>query len=195
MSKHIVDKIINNYQTKKNFYIGEKVTISDHMIQTAMLAEKNHSPKSLICACLLHDYGHFVIEDPDLLVLKSLDGKHENAGFDFLKDYFKPEVTEPIKLHVQAKRYLCRNKSYYELLSDPSKISLELQGGIMNDEEAQKFTSLKFYKDAIILRKYDDDGKIPNIKMKKIDDYRDLITSQLINENDHNRIISKTILS
>ena len=179
MTEHIVDKIINNYQTKKNFYIGEKVTISDHMIQTAMLAEKNHSPESLICACLLHDYGHFVIEDPDLLVLKSLDGKHENVGFDFLKDYFKPEVIEPIKLHVQAKRYLCRNKSYYDLLSDPSKISLELQGGIMNDEEAQKFTSLKFYKDAIILRKYDDDGKIPNIKMKKIEDYRDLITSQL----------------
>ena len=79
------------------------------MIQTAMLAEKNHSPKSLICACLLHDYGHFVIEDPDLLVLKSLDGKHESVGFNFLKDYFKPEVTEPIKLHIQAKRYLCRN--------------------------------------------------------------------------------------
>ena len=84
MSKHIVDQIINNYRTKKNFYIGEKVTISDHMIQTAMLAEKNHSSKSLICACLLHDYGHFVIKDPDLLVLKSLDGKHENVGFDFL---------------------------------------------------------------------------------------------------------------
>ena len=179
MSKHIVDKIINNYQTKKNFYIGEKVTISEHMIQTAMLAEKNRSHKSLIYACLLHDYGHFVIEDPDLLVLKSLDGKHENVGFDFLKDYFKTEVTEPIKLHVQAKRYLCQDKSYYDLLSDPSKISLELQGGIMSGEEAQKFTSLKFYKDAIILRKYDDDGKIPNIKMKKIDDYRDLITSQL----------------
>ena len=56
---------------------------------------------------------------------------------------------------------------YYDLLSDPSKISLELQGGAMNNEEAQKFISLKFYKDAIILRKYDDDGKIPNIKMKK----------------------------
>jgi len=180
LSEHIVDKILNNYQTKKNFYFGEKVTISDHMIQTAMLAEKNHSSKSLICACLLHDYGHFVIEDPDLLVLKSLDGKHESVGFYFLKDYFKPEVTEPIKLHVQAKRYLSRNKSNYDLLSDPSKISLELQGGIMGEEEAQKFTSLKFYKDSIMLRKYDDDGKIPNIKMKKIDDYRDLITSQLI---------------
>ena len=65
---HIVDKIINNYKTKKNFYIGEKITISDHMIQTAMLAEKKHSPKSLICACLLQDYGHFVIEDPELIV-------------------------------------------------------------------------------------------------------------------------------
>ena len=94
MSKHIVDKIINNFQSKKNFYIGEKVTISDHMIQTAMLAEKNRSSKSLICACLLHDYGHFVIEDPDLLVVKSLDGKHEDIGFNFLKDYFKPEVIE-----------------------------------------------------------------------------------------------------
>ena len=103
------------------------------MIQTAMLAEKNHSSKSLICACLLHDYGHFVIEDPDLLVSKSLDGKHENVGFNFLNNYFKPEVTGPIKLHVQAKRYLCRNKSYFDLLSDPSKISLELQGGIMSD--------------------------------------------------------------
>ena len=179
---HIIDKIINKYQTNNSLYIGEKVTMTEHMVQTAMLAEQNHSSESLICACLLHDYGHFIIEDPDLLVSKSIDGKHENVGFNFLKDYFKPEVIEPIKLHVQAKRYLCRNKSYYNHLSNPSKISLKLQGGAMNDEEAKKFTSLKFYKDAIILRKYDDDGKIPNIKMKKIDEYRDLITSQLINE-------------
>ena len=177
---NIVDKIINKYQTNNSLYIGEKVTMTEHMVQTAMLAEQNHSSESLICACLLHDYGHFIIEDPDHLVSKSIDGKHENVGFNFLKDYFKPEIAEPIKLHVQAKRYLCRNKSYYELLSDPSKISLELQGGIMDDEEAQKFTSSKFYKDAITLRKYDDEGKIPNIKTKKIDDYRDLIASQLI---------------
>ena len=176
---HIVDKIINNYQTNNSLYIGEKVTITEHMVQTAMLAEQNHSSESLICACLLHDYGHFIIEDPNQLVSKSVDGKHENIAFNFLKNYFKPEVVEPIKLHVQAKRYLCRNKSYWNILSEASKISLELQGGIMNDEETQKFTSLKFYKDAIILRKHDDDGKIPNIKIKKIDDYRNLITSQL----------------
>ena len=178
---HIVDKIINKYQTNNSLYIGEKVTITEHMLQTAMLAEQNNSSESLICACLLHDYGHFIIEDPDQLVSKSIDGKHENIAFNFLKNYFKPEVIEPIKLHVQAKRYLCRNKSYWNLLSEASKVSLKLQGGIMSNSEAKKFSSLKFHEDAILIRKYDDEGKIPNIKMKKIEDYRNLINSQLIN--------------
>ena len=178
---NIVNKIISNFKNNKKLYIGEKVTMSEHMIQTAMLAEENNSSKSLVCACLLHDYGHFIVDDPDLLVSKLLDGKHENLGFDFLKNYFVPEVTEPIKLHVLAKRYLCRKKSYYNLLSEASKISLKLQGGIMNDDEAKKFTSLNFFEDAIKVRKYDDDGKVPNIKIKKIEDYGDLISSQLIN--------------
>ena len=177
---HIVDKIINKYQTNNSLYIGEKVTITEHMVQTAMLAEQNHSSESLICACLLHDYGHFILEDPDRLVSKSIDGKHENIGFNFLKNYFKPEVFEPIRLHVQAKRYLCRNKSYWNILSEASKVSLKFQGGIMTDNEAKKFVSLKFHDDAILLRKYDDEGKIPNIKTKKIEDYRNLINSQLI---------------
>ena len=176
---HIVDKIINKYQNNNSLYIGEKVTITEHMVQTAMLAEENNSTESLVCACLLHDFGHFIIEDPDYLVTKSIDGKHENVAFNFLKNYFKPEVFEPIKLHVQAKRYLCRSKSYWNILSEASKTSLKLQGGIMSDNEAKKFVSLKFHDDAILLRKYDDDGKIPNIKTKKIEDYRDLIISQL----------------
>ena len=177
---HIVDEIINKYQTNNRLYIGEKVTMTEHMLQTAMLAEQNNSSKSLICACLLHDYGHFIVEDPDQLVSKLMDGKHENIAFDFLKNYFKPEVVEPIKLHVQAKKYLCRNKSYWDTLSDASKTSLKLQGGIMSDDEAKKFVSLKFHEDAMLLRKYDDEGKIPNSKMKKIEEYCDLINSQLI---------------
>ena len=177
---HIVDEIINKYQNNNSLYIGEKVTMTEHMIQTAMVAEENHSAEPLVCACLLHDYGHFIIKDPDQLVLKSQDGKHENIAFNFLKNYFKPEVVEPIKLHVQAKRYLCRNQSYWNILSEASKVSLKLQGGIMDDDEAKKFISLKFHDDAILLRKYDDEGKIPNIKMKKIEDYRNLINSQLI---------------
>ena len=181
MSREIIDKIIKKYQTNKDFYLGEKVTIAEHMIQTAMLAEKNNSPQSLICACLLHDIGHFIIKDPDQLVSKSVDGKHEDIAFNFLKNYFKPEVTEPIKLHVKAKRYLCREKSYYNLLSKASKVSLELQGGKMNNDEAQKFVLLKHHKDAITLRKYDDEGKIPNMKIKNINDYKELIISHLLN--------------
>ncbi len=182
MSRKIIDKIIKKYQTNKNFYLGEKVTIAEHMIQTAMLAEKNNSPQSLICACLLHDIGHFIIQDPDQLVSKSVDGKHEDIAFNFLKNYFKPEVTEPIKLHVSAKRYLCREKSYYNLLSKASKVSLELQGRKMSDDEAQKFILLKYHKDAITLRKYDDEGKIPNMKIKNINDYKELITTHLLNQ-------------
>ena len=177
---HIVDEIIGKYKNNNSLYIGEKVTMTEHMIQTAMLAEQNNSSQSLICACLLHDFGHFIIEDPDQLVSKSVNGKHENIAFDFLKNYFKPEVVEPIKLHVKAKRYLCRNKSYWNALSDASKVSLKLQGNIMSDIDAKKFTSLKFHEDAILLRKYDDEGKIPNTKIKKIEEYRDLINSQLI---------------
>ena len=177
---NVVNKIIHNFKNNKKLYIGEKVTMSEHMIQTAMLAEENNSSKSLVCACLLHDYGHFIVDDPELLVSKELDGKHEELGFDFLKKYFVPEVPEPIKLHVLAKRYLCRKKSYYNLLSKASKVSLEFQGGAMNDFEEKKFTSLKFYKEAIKVREYDDSGKIPNIRIKKIDDYRELISSQLI---------------
>jgi len=176
----VVDEILNNFKTNKNLYIGEKVTISEHMIQTAMLAEEKKSPKSLVCACLLHDYGHFIVDEPDTMVSHSLDGKHEKLGFDFLKYYFVKDVVEPIKLHVLAKKYLCRDKSYYDLLSDASKVSLKLQGGIMSDEETKKFTSLEFHSDAIKVRKFDDDGKNPNIKIKKIDDYRELLTSQLI---------------
>ena len=176
----IVDEIINKYQNNNSLYIGEKVTITEHMIQTAMLAEENYLSESLICACLLHDYGHFIIENPDHLVSKSIDGKHEDIGFNFLNNYFRPEVVEPIRLHVQAKRYLCREKSYWSALSEASKVSLKLQGGIMSDVETEKFTSLKFHYDAILLRKYDDEGKIPNIKMRKIEDYRNLINSQLI---------------
>ena len=85
----IIKKIIKNYKTNKSLYIGEKVTISEHMIQTAMIAEKVKSSNSLICSCLLHDYGHFILEDPDKLVRKKIDGKHEDIGYEYLKSFLK----------------------------------------------------------------------------------------------------------
>ena len=176
----IIYKIISNFINNKSLYIGEKVTMSEHMIQSAMIAERKKSSESLICACLLHDYGHFILEDPDNLVKKKLDGKHEEIGYEYLKKFFKEDVVEPIKYHVKAKRYLARNKKYYNHLSDASKISLELQGGILNKKECRKFETNKFFKDSIKLRKFDELAKKTNVKMKTINQYEDLLFSQLL---------------
>ena len=176
----IIYKIISNFINNKSLYIGEKVTMSEHMIQAAMIAEKKKSSKSLICACLLHDYGHFILEDPSDLVKKKLDGKHEEIGYEYLKKFFKQDVVGPIKYHVKAKRYLARSKKYYNQLSKASKISLELQGGILNKKESKHFEKNKFFIDAVNLRKFDELAKKNNIKMKSINQYEKLLHSQLL---------------
>ena len=177
---NVINKIISNFINNKSLYMGEKVTMSEHMIQSAMLAEKAKSSNSLICASLLHDYGHFILENPDELVEKKLDGKHEDIGYEYLKKFFKKEVVEPIKYHVLAKRYLARNKKYYNFLSDSSKISLKLQGGILNNNESKKFEKKKYFKNAIKLRKFDESAKKINIKIKSINSYKNLLISQLL---------------
>ena len=176
----VVDKIITNFTNNKSLYIGEKVTMSEHMIQTAMLAEKAKCNDDLICSCLLHDYGHFILENPDELVKENLDGKHEDIGYEYLKNIFKKEIIEPIKYHVQAKRYLARDEKYFNLLSEASKISLKLQGGILKDEESIIFEVQDYFKSTILLRKFDEAAKKTDIKMKSIHDYKKLLTSKLI---------------
>ena len=156
---NIIDKIISNFINNKSLYIGEKVTISEHMIQSAMIAEKAKSSSSLICSCLLHDYGHFLLENPDKLVSKNLDGKHEDIGYEYLKKFFKKDIVEPIKHHVLAKRYLARDKKYYNKLSEASKVSLKLQGGVLDSKEAKIFEKDEFFKDSIKLRKFDEAAK------------------------------------
>jgi len=176
----IIDKIISNFINNKSLYIGEKVTISEHMIQSAMIAEKAKSPSNLVCSCLLHDYGHFILEDPDKLVKKKIDGKHEDIGYEYLKKFFKKDVVEPIKYHVLAKRYLARGKKYFNSLSDASKISLKLQGGVLNKKESKKFEKKDYFKQSIKLRKFDEVAKKTDIKMKSIIEYKDLLSSQLL---------------
>tara|TARA_B100000287_G_C20331843_1_gene662073 strand:- start:161 stop:697 length:537 start_codon:yes stop_codon:yes gene_type:complete len=176
----IIDKIIFNFINNKSLYIGEKVTMSEHMIQSAMLAEKNKCSSSLICASLLHDYGHFILDDPDELVNKKKDGKHEDIAYVYLKKYFKKNVVEPIKIHVKAKKYLARNQKYYNILSQASKASLHLQGGVMNDEQAEKFEKEKFFKDAVKLRKFDEAAKKVGIKMKNINEYKKILNINLL---------------
>ena len=177
---NIIDKIISNFINNKSLYIGEKVTISEHMIQTAMIAEKAKSSNNLICSCLLHDYGHFILEDPDKLVRKKIDGKHEDIGYEYLKKFFKKEVVEPIKNHVLAKRYLTRDKKYYNQLSEASIVSLKLQGGLLNKKEAKSFEKKEFFDESIKLRKFDEAAKKVGVKIKDITEYKSLLKVFLI---------------
>ena len=176
----VIEKIISNFTNNQSLYIGENVTMSQHMIQAAMLAEKAKCKKELVCSCLLHDYGHFIIENPDELVELNLDGEHESIGYEYLKSFFKEEIVEPIKYHVLAKRYLARDKKYYDKLSEASKISLNLQGGVLNKEECNKFEQKKYFKSSILVRKFDEAAKKTDFKMKSIHQYKKLLTSNLI---------------
>ncbi len=177
---NIIHIIISPYLNNKSLYIGEKVTMSEHMIQTAMLAEKTNCSSDLVCSSLLHDYGHFILKDPDNLISENEDGKHEEVGYQFLKKYFISDVLGPIKYHVKAKRYLARDKNYYSLLSNASKISLKLQGGIMGNTEAKKFEKNRHFKNSIKLRKLDEVAKKDNLKIKSISEYKNLLISKLL---------------
>ena len=128
----------------------------------------------------MHDYGHFILENPDELVKLNVDGQHENIGYEYLKSFFKKEILEPIKYHVLAKRYLAKDKKYFDLLSDASKTSLKLQGGVLNQEESNKFEAQEYFKSSILLRKFDEAAKRTDLKMKSIHDYKKLLISKLI---------------
>ena len=145
-----------------------------------MLAEKKNCSDDLICSSLLHDYGHFIINEPDKLVKNKIDGSHEIIGANYLKSFFSDKIIKPILLHVDAKRFLAMNKKYFNNLSKASKVSLRLQGGIMKAKEAKNFIKDKNYKDAIKLRRFDEGAKKKNIKIKKIEDYKKLLISKII---------------
>jgi predicted HD phosphohydrolase len=102
------------------------------------------------------------------------------VGCEFLGKYFVEDILGPIKYHVKAKKYLAREKKYYKLLSEASKVSLKLQGGIMSNEEAKKFERNKFFENSIKLRKFDEIAKKSDLKIKSINDYKNLLTSKLI---------------
>ena len=177
---HILDKIISNFKNNKSLYIGEKITMAEHMIQSAMLAEKAKSNNDIVCSCLLHDYGHFIIEDPDKLVKNKKDGEHERIGYEYLKKFFNKEIVEPIKYHVIAKRYLAREIKYFNFLSEASKTSLKLQGGPLNSKKSKEFEKKDYFKNSVLVRKFDEAAKKTDMKMKSIDDYKSLLKSKLI---------------
>ena len=159
-------------------YLGENVTMSQHMLQAAQCAEKSGADDSLIVAALLHDIGHYKNEIPETSLAKGIDNYHEEAGANFLEDYFPISVVEPIRQHVAAKRYLCAVKSdYLERLSPASVHTLNLQGGPMNKEEVKEFEKNDYLEQCVKLRYWDEDAKDPERVHPAFSYYRPLVES------------------
>jgi gamma-butyrobetaine dioxygenase len=155
-----VEAILALYRARGHERYGERVTQLDHALQCASLAAADGAPDGLVAAALLHDYGHLIDDRGHMAERDGLDGAHEAAGAAALAAWFGPAVTQPIALHVAAKRYLCATEpSYFEALSPASKLSLELQGGPFAPAEATAFAALPYAEDAVRLRRWDDWGK------------------------------------
>ena len=159
-------------------YLGEDVTMSQHMLQAAQCAEKSGADDSLIVAALLHDIGHYKNEIPETALAKGKNNYHEEAGANFLEDYFPISVVEPIRQHVAAKRYLCAVQSdYLERLSAASIHTLNLQGGPMNKEEVKEFEKNDYLEQCVKLRYWDEDAKDPERVHRAFSYYRPLVES------------------
>ncbi|MFM0322080.1 phosphonate degradation HD-domain oxygenase [Caballeronia glebae] len=141
-------------------YSGEPVTQLQHALQSATLAEQAGASRELIVAALLHDLGHLLNLLGATPSGRGIDDLHQYFALPFLRPLFSDAVLEPIRLHVDAKRCLCAiDASYHARLSADSVRSLQLQGGVFDDETRQAFLAKPFARDAIALRRWDDEAK------------------------------------
>lgn len=157
-----LDRLADLFATRgQALYGGEAVTQLEHALQAAALAADAAAPSPDITAALLHDVGHLLHGLGDDCAEYGIDDQHENLGVRFLAKHFPPAVTEPVRLHVTAKRYLCAAESGYSAtLSGPSVVSLRLQGGPMTPAEAAEFERHPHFAAAVALRKRDDAAKV-----------------------------------
>lgn len=146
-------------------YLGEPVTIGQHMLQGATLAEKAGQPEEIIVGALLHDIGHFTSAFGTFSMDDTQDRHHEDAGAEVLERFFPKVVTDCCRYHVAAKRYLCATRpDYFRRLSEASVHSLTLQGGPMTSEEVEEFEKNPNLQAIIAVRHLDEAGKIPNMQ-------------------------------
>jgi [1-hydroxy-2-(trimethylamino)ethyl]phosphonate dioxygenase len=173
----IADEIIVLYALRGgDVYFGEPVSQLEHALQTAFQAEQEGASDTLIAAALLHDIGHLLHKPPEDIADHGVDGRHEQVGVMWLARYFPAAVTEPIRLHVAAKRYLCAMDSEYQRgLSAASIRSLALQGGPMSDEEAREFEGSPYARECLRLRRWDDLAKVRGSKAPGLPQYRYLL--------------------
>jgi len=178
----IADDIFAIYNSRGSAsYFGEPVSVTEHGLQTAFFAQEARASAALVLAALLHDIGHLVVDTPDDIAEWTDDAHHERIGAGWLSRRFGREVSEPVRLHVPAKRYLCATRpEYFGKLSPASVLTLELQGGLMTNTEIAAFEAEPFHGDAVRLREWDDRGKIAGLETPGLESYRELIETRLL---------------
>lgn len=159
-------------------YGREAVSQLAHALQCAELAEEAGETPETIVAALLHDLGHLLAPeraDGAVQAQQQRDDLHQYIALPFLRGLFAPAVLEPVRLHVDAKRYLCAAEpGYRDTLSPASRRSLELQGGIYTPQEAERFRAQPFAAEAVRLRRYDDAAKVPGKTTPPLAHFMDL---------------------
>jgi len=153
-------------------YSGEPVTQLEHALQTALLAEQAGADDELVTAGLLHDLGHLLNDQGETPTLRGVDDAHQYFAIPFLRGTFSDRVLDAIRRHVDAKRYLCATRpEYWAGLSDDSKRSLALQGGIFDATQSADFIALPHARDAVSLRLWDDLAKQPGLPTLGLEHY------------------------
>ena len=173
-----VDDVLHLFESRGDSqYGGECVTQLEHALQAATLAESEQASSALITAALLHDVGHLLHDLPDDAPDTGVDDHHETSGDRYLRQLFPEAVTEPVRLHVPAKRYLCTvEQDYFDTLSEPSVVSLQLQGGRMTPGEVAEFERGPFVQDAVRLRRWDDLAKDPEMKTPPLSHFAEILS-------------------
>ena len=157
-------------------YLGEPVSMAQHMLQTGAAARAAGAPRPLVVAAVAHDVGHFTGVRSGRELMEGTDNHHDDVAAAWLSRWFGPAVTEPVRLHVAAKRYLCAvDPAYLRVLSAASAYTLEVQGGPMSDQEVAAFEAEPYAAEAVRLRGWDDAAKDPTRTVPSFEHYRERI--------------------
>ncbi len=174
---NVTDEILAIFHERgASAYFGESVSMTEHALQAAYFAQMAGAPAALVVAALLHDIGHLIDDVPGDIAAWTLDAHHERVGSRWLAKRFPADVSEPVRLHVPAKRYLlATDAEYFAKLSPASVITLKLQGGPMAEHEVARFETERFHREAVCVRQWDDQGKVTGLKTPGLGDYSTLI--------------------
>lgn len=168
-----LDRLLALYAARGHESYGESVSQIEHALQCGLLAEEEGAAPELVTAAVLHDAGHLLHRDSRGSHDRQVDDRHEAIAARFLGRLFGPEVVEPVRLHVAAKRWFClREPGYRETLSAASQISLRLQGGPMTEAEACRFEAEPHARAALRLRRWDEAAKRPGWNTPSLAHYR-----------------------